>query len=324
MLSTSKSFRNAKDQKIVQWKKDGYGVRGKFSSDHREYEIGLEYSGDKKILSINGNQEKQISNIVGLVYCVLYYLEDIYLITGPPVLRRNFLNLVLATADPIYFKNLKLYLNVIRHKSRYLKDNVNIDKNLLSTWNDQIIAYGSYLIHKRYQFIDFINSFIEISLDTVQNLVFPFRLCYRSNIMNFENSPDLNEIKVWFEKKLNQDAKTEIKMESAIYGPHRDDFIFTDNTFEVRYFGSVGEARLSSIILKLAQADYYVKTKNEVPIHLIDDILLELDMKNMEKVLNLLNRGDQKIITTTERAKLPEIFSCDRVFHVTKKGSVSW
>ena len=82
--------------------------------------------------------------------------------------------------------------------------------------------------------------------------------------------------------------------------------------------------RASTIILKLAQADYYEKTKNEVPIHLIDDILLELDMKNMKKVLNLLNRGDQKIITTTERAKLPEIFSCDRVFHVTKKGCISW
>ena len=45
-------------------------------------------------------------------------------------------------------------------------------------------------------------------------------------------------------------------------------------------------------------------------------------MENMEKVLYLLDRDSLKIITTTERFKLPGIFSCDRVFHIIYKGNV--
>ena len=92
MLSTSKSFRSASDKKIRRVGTDGYIVRGHFSKDGGEYRIGIEYSPDKKNLSINGTLEPRISNIIGCVYCVLFFFEDIYLVTGPPYLRRGFLD----------------------------------------------------------------------------------------------------------------------------------------------------------------------------------------------------------------------------------------
>jgi DNA replication and repair protein RecF len=177
--------------------------------------------------------------------------------------------------------------------------------------------------------ISFINSFIDRVLNEIKGLLFPFRVSYKSNVLPANNPQakdpeDVSEIKDKFRDELGKRIENEINTRQSICGPHRDDFIFTDNKFEIRYFGSVGEARLSSIILKQAQASYYSEIKNVEPILLIDDILLELDLKNMEKVLHLIDKNWQRIITTTERIKLPEIFSCDKVFNIINKGDITW
>lgn len=324
MLSTSKSFRSAPDKKIKKSGTDGYIVSGQFSNDGDEYRIGIEYSLDKKHLSINGTAETKISNIIGCVYCVLYFFEDIYLVTGSPYLRRGFFDLTLSTVDPLYFNNLRVYLNVIKQKNRYLKDNRTVDRDLLAVWGDQLAENGSYLVEKRLSFINFINVFIDRALNEIKDLIFPFRVSYKSNVLPDKNPEDVSDIKDKFRDELGKKIEKEINTRQSICGPHRDDFIFTDDKFEIRYFGSVGEARLSSIILKQAQAAYYSEIKNVVPILLIDDILLELDLKNMEKVLHLIDKNWQRIITTTEKFKLPEIFSCDRVFNIINKGDITW
>jgi DNA replication and repair protein RecF len=324
MLATSKSFRNATDQQIVHWDTDNYCIRGSFVTEGGSCNIGLEYAGEKKSLSLNGAHEKRISNIIGYVYCVLHFFEDINLITGPPVFRRNYLDLVLSTADASYFTRLRRFLGVIRQKNRYLKDAPRVDPDLLLSWNDQLAESGSYIIHKRQSLLQFINAFIDEVLEERADLIFPFRLIYRSNIQDVNKPVQKEHIRRVFSEVLEKNLEREVKTEQSIYGPHRDDFIFADNKFEIRHFGSVGEARLASILLKLAQAGYYTKKRGVTPVLLIDDILLELDQGNMEKVLYLLDRGEQKIITTTERTKLPEIFSCDRLFHIREKGNISW
>jgi DNA replication and repair protein RecF len=324
MLSTSKSFRSAPDKKIRRTGTDGYLVVGQFLDDNGGYRIGIEYSEDRKQLSINGTVEQKISSIIGCVYCVLFFFEDIYLVTGPPYLRRGFLDLALSTVDPLYFRNLRVYLNLIRQKNRYLKDNTDIDRALIGVWDDQLVENGSYIVEKRLSFIRFINGFIEKSLHEIKELLFPFRVQYKSNVLRDKLPDDVSEIKVRFREELAKKIEKEMNLRQSICGPHRDDFIFTDDNFEIRYFGSVGEARLSSIILKQSQAAYYNEVKNVVPILLIDDILLELDLSNMEKVLHLIDKKWQRIITTTERIKLPEIFSCERVFNISNKGDITW
>ena len=324
MLATSKSFRSVTDKKIKRTGTAEDTISGEFANNRKKERIGIEYSIDKKHLSINGSTEPKISNIIGYICCVLYSFEDIYLITGPPYLRRNFLDLALSTVDPLYFKHLRVYLNVIKQKNRYLKDNLTVDRNLLDVWGEQLAENGSYLVEKRLYFINFINTFIERALDEIRGLLFPFRVLYKSNVLPDMKSGDVSEFKDKFKDELGRKIEKEINMRQSICGPHRDDFLFTDQKFEIKYFGSVGEARLSSIILKQAQAVYYHEIKNVEPILLIDDILLELDLKNMEKVLHLIDKKWQRIITTTERVKLPEIFSCDRVFNIIKKGDITW
>jgi len=321
MLSTSKSFSNVQDSKIKRWETDGYFIKGNFNTNRGNIDIALEYKKDKKSLYINGSLEKKISNIIGYIYCVVIFFDDIYLVIGAPNRRRSYLDLILSTVYPLYFKKLKLYINTLKHKNRYLKDNGNIDKTLLMSLNDQLIEAGSYIINMRLSLINFVNCYLE-ELNNTKNIIFPFRLLYKSNISQIEEKDDVLSIVNSFRRKLEKNIDKEIQYFNSIVGPHRDDFLFKDNKNEIRYFGSVGEARLSSILLKLAQAYFYYKKKDVVPILLLDDILLELDLKNMKNILSLFPEESQKIITTTEKLKLPETFYSDKVFYIYDKGKI--
>ena len=321
VLSTSKSFRQAADRKLTRWGCSGYHVKGVFSSSGERYVIDIVLGDEKKRLLINGTPEDRISNIIGHVYSVIFYFDDILLVTGPPPVKRGFLDLVLSTVDPLYFDHLRRYLTVVKQKARYLRDTDRVDPHLLSVWNDQLTRSGGYIVDKRTGLVRFINDFLDGSVKKVFGEELMFGLRYMTTVPYEEGEQTADRIIESFAQKLESYREKEIHSAQCLVGPHRDDLSFMDSNHDVRYFGSVGEARLSTIFLKLAQASFYTHAKGVVPILLMDDILLELDRRNMEMVIELMDKESQTFITTTERAKLPEILSCDTVFHI-REGKV--
>ncbi len=323
LLSTSKSFRHVSDGKITRWGCDGYLVRGTLETKDGKYSLGLQYKGNKKSFSVNGTPEQKLSNIIGYVYCVLFSFEDISLITGPPVIRRSFLDLILSTTDSLYFGQLKLYVQLIRQKNSYLKGNARVEPDLVEVWNEQLVKNGSYIIQRRIALIQYINERIREAVPVIIHFAEPPEIRYSTNCANNSAGQGVvDDIESSFLNALSSNMKTEINGRQSIIGPHRDDFIFCDSHHEVRYFGSTGEARLASIMLKMAQAAYYTDVKNIQPILLVDDILPELDTVNRESVLSLFGKENQIIVTAIERKQLPEIFSCDRVFHIFEDGTI--
>jgi DNA replication and repair protein RecF len=323
LLSTSKSFRRASDEKLTKRGNDGYLVSAAFhGEDSAENTIVLEYRDHRKSLSINGVRERRISDLIGQVFCVLLSFEDIHLVTGPPYLRRGFLDLILSTVDPLYFDALKTYMQVIKQKNRYLNDADVYEGDLLTVWNDQLIRAGFYILEKRIELITFFNGFMSSKREQLKQFSSPPSLIYRSTVPGIGEKSGGEELRTRFEEILLSRMDAEMRHRRAVYGPHRDDFSFYDGESEIRYFGSIGEARLSSIMLKLAQGAYYRELRKVYPIILVDDILLELDTRNRESVLSLFGNDNQLLITTTERPKLPELFSPDRVFHIREEGCI--
>jgi DNA replication and repair protein RecF len=321
LLSTSKSFRNATDQKLTQWGSDGYLVRAVFYSEGNvPCTLALEYRDRKKSLSIDGVREQRISDLIGRVLCIVLSFEDIGLVTGPPYIRRSFLDLILSTVDRVYFQTLKNYVHVVKQKNRYLRDTAVCDGDVLRVWNHQLSETGSYILRRRLDLIAFFNTFTEFHSERLVQFSSPLNLRYRCSIPGIDEHDGEGKLKEGFNETLMARMDMEMRVKRALCGPHRDDFSFYDGESDMRYFGSVGEARLASIVLKLAQGEYYRNISERKPIMLVDDILLELDGSNREHVLSLLGEGNQILVATTERLRLPESFSPDRVFHVREGG----
>ena len=315
LLATSKSFRKTTDRKLIRRGSSGYRVGGFFNTEHGDVDIAITWGDGKKRVAVNGETERRISDLIGMVYCVLLSFEDVTLVTGPPALRRSFLDLVLSTADPVYFRNLKTYFRVLRQKNSALGEQ-RPDDTMLSVWNERLARTGASVMERRLSFIHFINGYMEdYSAQLAQFESLP-RLLYKTSV------PLKEKEAVSLLREMERIKGAEKRMGTSLIGPHRDDMGFLLDGGEVRHSGSLGEARLLSIVLKTAQARYY-SLKGMDPIVLIDDILLELDHENREQVLSLLSKKYQTVITTTERERLPEILSPDRVFTISERGKIA-
>jgi len=244
-------------------------------------------------------------------------------VTGPPALRRGFLDLVLSTVDPVYFNALKELVSVVRQKNHYLQGCADIDLDLLYSWNEQLVEKSAYILLRRMDLLDFINTFIDEAFKDERRHSFPYRVVYKSTARCEQGLRTGNEIAEVFRAELSKHGERELLLRKSIYGPHRDDMAFSDGHVEMRYFGSLGEARLLSIVLKSAQVLFYRNMRRVDPILLIDDVFLELDHINISKITQLIGETNQKIITSTSREHVPEIFHDGRVFNIDK-GIVSW
>lgn len=310
LLSTSKSFRGAYDRQMMRWEADRYCVQGWFVRGEEEFDLTVDSDGRSKRLFINGNAEDRVSSIIGLTYCVLLCAEDSTLITGPPSRRRNFLDLVLSTVDPLYFSNLRTYFKIVRQKNSTLRSGAG-DLDMLAVWNEQLIPAGSYIMRRRAELTAFMNEAIDEIIEGT-GMEEPVQVCYRPNVRFGQNVT----LEQRFHDELEKAMQREQSLGQCVAGPHRDEMTVHRGEMNLRLYGSAGQARMGSILLKLTQASFFRKKKETLPILILDDILPELDMTNRERVIGLLGVEHQILLTATSAGQVPETVPIEQVLNI--------
>ena len=315
-LSTSKSFKNRTDKDIKNWYSNEFSLEGFFDTEYGGLKVKFRYKDGKKELFINDSLESKISNIIGKIFVVPFFFNDIYLISGSPANRRSFIDIVLSMVDPYYFKSLKDYISAVRQKSSLLRNNNIEDKTLISIWNEKISESASYLILKRQEIVEYFNDLIGKLKDKLYYNKFLFAIKYQS-MLNNKISNNIDDIKNNVLEMLSNNVKKEIALKSCLYGPHRDDFVLYKDNFTLRRFGSVGEGRITSIILKKCQIEFYREVKGVLPILLIDDVFLELDIDRRRLSKEIIGDNFQIFITSTSKSNIPDNMNYEKVFHIT-------
>jgi DNA replication and repair protein RecF len=100
-------------------------------------------------------------------------------------------------------------------------------------------------------------------------------------------------------QRLEKHREHEIFAKTTLVGPHRDDFEFLINRFDIGHYGSRGQQRTGVLTLKICELEI-VKQKHSSPILILDDIFSELDdihKKSLEKVI----QKQQTMITSTHK-----------------------
>jgi DNA replication and repair protein RecF len=89
------------------------------------------------------------------------------------------------------------------------------------------------------------------------------------------------------------------------HGPHRDDLSFRRERRELRTYGSRGQQRLGLLALLLAEREELAHAHGAAPLLLLDDVMSELDATRRGRLVELLRRDGQAVITTTELDHVP-------------------
>lgn len=368
LLATGESFREGKVEEMVNWEGEVGHVVGIISpqipnsklqitnnnkianSNDKNENIELQVTVTrgvvigkrvaKRRLLVNGvgrSRDKFVGNL--LVVC--FRPEDMRIVEGSPGRRRNFLDEVMVQVDRDYARSLVSYTQGLKRRNRVLLmlREGRVNRTALAFWDQLVIKHGMILQDKRSQLADFFNSEYRIQRSeiseqrTINNKQNDDNKFFRSLQIQYQPS-------VMSEKRLKQYEMEEVAAGHTLVGPHRDDFIITEqngwilrqsgnslfarsaqddtagfksvpavsiNTGrDLAIYGSRGEQRLGVLWLKIMAMEFIESRAGIRPLLLLDDIFSELDESNRQMVFDLCGK-QQTVVTTAEPGFVKEL-----------------
>lgn len=286
--STTKSMRTNNDKDLIKNDENFAKIKILFDNNYRN-EVVISKTG--KRLSANGVEKRRISDYIGSFNVVMFTSEDILLIKGTPMDKRNFIDLEWMLLDKEYLASLNRYRKILKQRNALLKNiQIGDDYTFLNILGKQLLEVATKIIEKRTEVINLLNE--ELKNQPQKFDIGEIEIVYK---------PDqtVKGLKNWFETKQDRD----VVYESTNAGPHKDDFIINIGGQDSKVYASQGEQRLIVIAIKIALLQLITKISKQKPILLLDDILSELDEKNQKIFLNNLPKDNQIIMTSVKEIK---------------------
>lgn len=289
MSSYGNSFKTHSDSEIVKYNNTNFFIKAFFKeNDGISHTINTYYDSTKnikKIIEKNGKKVKDKKEIINTIPCVLFCHDDLDFIVGEPERRRFFLDQSLTMYDIVYIDIIRKYKKILKNRNILLKEK---NYETLDIFDIQLAEVGKEIIIKRknaiYQFNRIFGNLFE-KITGIEGVSIYYTPSWKSI--------EINEIINFMKEKRDIDKI----MNTTMYGPHRDKISFIKNGKQYIPSASTGQRRLLSIILRIAQSQYYSEITHKKPILLMDDVLLELDPDKRQKVTALLPEYDQLFCT---------------------------
>lgn len=304
LLSTGKSFRAALDRDVVRFGSEVSKITGQVKTNGQNIRVAMYVTqgmvqGQKAPIKkfLVNDIPRRASDMAGNLKVVLFWPQDLDLVTDSPSMRRRYLDTVLSQTDLEYRRFLVSYEKGLRQRNMLL-DRINkrlATRSQLLFWDQLLIKAGEYITKKREAYIGFTKDAPDMDIKT-------FRVRYEPSRIS--------------EARLLQYASEEVAAKSTLVGPHRDDFQILmeipkkETAVNVREFGSRGEQRSAVLWLKCVEAAYIEAVYGERPVVLLDDVFSEFDRKHRDIVRSLIGK-QQTILTTADTHIEKELVSVD-------------
>jgi DNA replication and repair protein RecF len=303
LLGTGKSFRTARETEIVRSGMPSASVAGTAHTSAGEVRLtctlGAAGSGARKRYAINGRPVRYASYL-GRTRIVTFTPADLQLVAGPPSLRRTLLNAALAQQSASYYAALAAYSKHLAQKSALLRGLEPIDRDLLATYDERLVATGTQLMLERRHYVA---ALAEVARSVHAAWVGPhggdgeLEVRYRPNVPIEASTADA--VAGAFEAKLRAASETELQRRQTLIGPHRDDIELHLGGRALAVYGSQGQQRTAVLALKVAEYRVLEARTGEAPILLLDDVLSELDPERQGAFLRGVESFEQAFVTTT-------------------------
>jgi DNA replication and repair protein RecF len=272
----------------------------------------------RKHIRING-ANKRVLDAVGLLNAVLFMPQDINLVSGAPHRRRRYLDDTICQMDPQYWRELQEYGRVLTRRNYLLKSlRGQRDDSQLLFWDQRLVEHGAYLTLRRQQVIRQLDEFMQRIHPRLTGGEEQLRLEYCASVLmqsspgvayqipllaKQDTSPEaeisLRDVAARFADQLNKVRAKELDQGVSIIGPHRDNLRFLVNGVDMNTYGSRGQQRTITLSLKLAEVEWITQEKDDKPVLLLDDVISELDTAHRDCLLDVIDRAQQVIMTTT-------------------------
>lgn len=218
---------------------------------------------------------------------VLFEPEDLRLLNGSPVRRRQFIDRFISQLDPQYGMSLRRYERALRQRNVLLKQSATSDS--LFAWDVSLSEYGAYIVDQRIRFIDELNQRLNITYETIAHADDTVRVYYSQSTHSNTKQKLLSE--------LHHHVERDKILGFTSTGPHRHDVLFEFNSSPALSVASRGEVRSIVLALKFLEVGIIEQITGKKPIILLDDVFSELDEHRQNQLISL-TKENQIIITS--------------------------
>ncbi|MBC8321888.1 MAG: DNA replication and repair protein RecF [Bacteroidetes bacterium] len=310
-LSFCKSYFNPIDTLNIKHNCDFFSIHGSYQNlKNSDDKIScIQKRNHKKVFRLNKTNYNRLADHIGTIPLVMISPYDRDLINDGSEVRRKYIDGVISQFDRNYLNDLINYNKALLQRNTLLKqmfDGRYFDEAAIEIWNDKLVLHGQTIFDKREQFLSEFNPLFEEYYNFLAGTTEKVNIVYESQF--HENN---------FKELLKISAEKDRITRYTNTGIHKDDLIFTINSFPVKKFGSQGQQKSFVIAIKLAQFEFTRRIKSFKPILLFDDIFDKLDDKRVRQIIQLVSENNfgQVFITDTQKQRIEKIFNLVSIDH---------
>ncbi|HEY9791314.1 MAG TPA: DNA replication and repair protein RecF [Candidatus Obscuribacterales bacterium] len=290
----------------------------------------------EKLATINGVQQKSMTELLGRLLVVSFASHDLNLLRGGPKFRRDWIDSLILKLRPAFISTFSDYQKSVAQRNRLLKSifergKVTVtDQDQLLVWDKQVARFGAAIIKQRLAMLARLLPLAENQQQRIsrQKELLSIRYMFKASEQLVEETwlgdeaeaadgggdKDLStgpltamqlqqmeeiELAKTLMRLLKERRAEEIRRKQTTVGPHRDDLIICLNDKDAVTFASQGQQRSIVLSLKMAEVALIRECCNDSPVLLLDDVLAELDEFRQALLMSVTEEGLQTIITTT-------------------------
>lgn len=303
-ISIGKSFRLQHLNELIRFESKEAFISLDFHAGTRDQSISVLLGNNRvKIAEKNRVKVRRMSEIVGSFRAVLFCPEHLSLIKDGPAERRNFLDIAICAAEPLYLAALQRYNHVLKQRNtliRSAEDDPTLFYETGDIWSRQLAKEGAYIAARRALFIRRAERYMKECFAEMTDAREEPCLSYIGPcIKEISDYADNDKTEKILYDKLSSHMEREWAAGTTLWGIHKDDVEVLLNGRAARSFCSQGQQRSLALALKLAEGELCREETGEYPVFLFDDVLSELDRNRREYLLRRI-KGKQVILTTCE------------------------
>ena len=252
-----------------------------------------------KTYEINEKPKKRLA-FLETIPIVLFEPDDMRLLIGPPEVRREYFDSIIAKTSPSFLDVKSQYKRALAQRNRLLKMPDKLGQQIFA-WNVRLSQLAGKLVEERLKLLQDVNKHLTKTYLRLANSSAELAVGYSTNL-------DVRSYESSMIKALEKSAELDLARGYTHFGPHREDYLITIEDKPAEVVASRGETRTLVLSLKLIEIKILEEVRKQKPAVLLDDVFSELDGFRRQALTKYLD-DYQVIITTTDADVIQKNFA---------------
>jgi DNA replication and repair protein RecF len=296
---TGRSCRTNNEREVVRRGAGLTRVVVEAQGDDGQHEFAVGFTpGEPKRIRVDGASVERLLDVAARPLVGVFLPDRLELIKGAPALRRAHTDQLVAALWPARIGTRRAYAQALVQRNALISQirSGRSSAGSLPGWDRQLAESGMRLMADRAAAVETVAerfTDLAVQLGLGEEALLRYRPRSRA-----ESTDELAG-------ELAGHLESDLERGFTGHGPHRDDLLLTHGGLDLRSYGSQGQQRLALLALLLAERDSIGARRDAPPVMLLDDVMSELDGVRRAALAELLRRGGQAVITTTDLEHVP-------------------